>query len=91
MRIPWRRRKEAPEPLLGGVAEAHIAVGSLSGVPPTDIDAHVLLVLTNAGGLSVTGTTCTEATAMIVTMAAAALAQGAYARAHSEGGAHGHG
>lgn len=40
------------------VPEAHIAVGSLSGIAPSDIKAHVLIVLTRDGQLGVTGNTC---------------------------------
>jgi hypothetical protein len=59
--------------------EAHIAVGSLSGIAPSDIKCHVLLVVTNDGELAVSGTVRGSLRALIVARASAAFAQEAFA------------
>ena len=56
------------------VAEAHIAVGSLAGVAPSDVNAHVLLVVTEDGGLTITGSACDHQAAAIVASAGQVLA-----------------
>lgn len=90
MRLPFRRQAPAlpgaPVPGITWVAEAHIAVGSLAHIAPSDIAHHVLLVTTRDGDLSITGTACDHAAAVIVTMAASVLARRAH-DGHSHEGA----
>jgi hypothetical protein len=69
----FRRRQHRPVPVPGitSVPEAEIAVGSLSGVAPSQIRCHVLLAVDLDGGLSIT-TSARDATVSVV-LAAAAL------------------
>ena len=66
-------------------AEQHIAVGSLAGIAPSDVSAHVLLVVTEDGELSITGTACDHHAAAIVGSAVQVLTMKALA-AHLHGG-----
>ena len=54
MRFPWRRREPAP-PRVEDLAAEQVAVGSLTGVPPSDIYGHVLVVVTKDDGPLVIG------------------------------------
>jgi hypothetical protein len=73
----------APDPLPplleGGIPEAHIAVGSLSGIAPSDIRGHLLIVVRQDGRPSLSGTACPELAALILTEVMAGLARPAYA------------
>jgi len=68
------------------VAEAHIAVGSLASIAPSEINSHVLLVVTEDGELSITGSACDHQAAAIVASAGHVLAMKALA-AHLHDGA----
>jgi hypothetical protein len=70
------------------VAEAEVAVGSLAGVDPADIDRHLLIVLEHSGRVSTSGTACRETTAVLLTEILAKLARDAYA-GHESGGRRG--
>jgi hypothetical protein len=77
-----RRRRAAPAPpgpVITERIEAHIAVGSLSGIAPSDIKCHVLLTLTGEGRVAVSGTVRGSLRALIVAKASAALAEEAFA------------
>lgn len=65
-------------------AEQHIAVGSLAGIAPSDVNAHVLLVVAEDGELSITGSACDHQAAAIVATAGHVLAMKALA-AHLHG------
>jgi len=72
----FRRRERpslppVPVPGTASVPEAEIAVGSLSGIAPSDIRCHILLVVDLDGGMSVSTSAC-DATVSVV-LAAAAL------------------
>lgn len=89
---PFRRRAPRPGPLTlpplfpdGELAEAHIAVGSLSGTAPSDIAAHLLITIGTDGQAKLTGNACPELAAVILTEMAAGLARRAYA-GHDCGG-----
>jgi hypothetical protein len=73
----------APDPLplppLEGIPEAHIAVGSLSGIAPSDIRGHLLIVVRQDGRPNLSGTACPELAALILTEVMAGLARQAYA------------
>lgn len=56
------------------VQEAHIAVGSLAGIAPSEINSHVLIVVTQDGELSITGSACDHQAAAIVASAGQILA-----------------
>lgn len=87
MKIPFRPRPGQPiftEPVVTDPIEAHIAVGSLAGIAPSGIHTHVLLVVTDTEGLSITGTACPEQALAIITAAASTLALRALA-AHVNG------
>jgi hypothetical protein len=80
----WRRAKAARRrasvaPSLTDRIEAHIAVGSLSGIAPSDIRCHVLLVVNTDGELAVSGTVRGSLRALIVAKASAAFAEEAFA------------
>jgi len=77
----WRRRAlkrrntpQAPETLL----EKRIAVGSLAGVAPADIRAHVVITLDGDGGLKITGAGCPALLLFMMATAAGAGAAEAY-------------
>lgn len=82
---PRRRRREAAAGVADGM-EAHIAVGSLARVAPSDIRAYVLLVVTHSGNLRISGTGPASLKALIVAKASAGLAE----RAFAEHDAHDH-
>lgn len=83
---PFRRRAPRPDPMAFPLlAEAHIAVGSLSGVAPSDIAAHLLITVDHDGRRKLTGSACPELAAVILTELAAGLARRACA-AHECGG-----
>jgi hypothetical protein len=87
-----RRRAVAPDPgpvITDGI-EAHVAVGSLSGIAPSDINAHVLLVVTNDGQLGISGTGCGSFKAFILAKASAAVAGQEFAE-HDHVHVHDHG
>jgi hypothetical protein len=77
-----RRTPPPPETLL----EKRVAVGSLTGVAPADIEAHVLLVLEEGGRVVITGTGCDALRGFMLAHASAAHAAAAW-QAHD----HGHG
>ena len=82
--VRWRGRQRAArrrpaDPAITDRIEAHIAVGSLSGIAPSDIKGHVLLVLTGDGGLAVSSTVRGSLRALIVAKASAAFAEEAFA------------
>jgi hypothetical protein len=84
----WRwakaaRRRASVAPAVTDRIEAHIAVGSLSGIAPSDIRCHVLLVVTSDGQLGVSGTAGGPLRMLILAKASAAFAGEAFA-------AHGH-
>jgi hypothetical protein len=88
MRNPFRRPEPAPEPgpapeppLPPGL-EREIAIGSLSGIAPTDVRAHLLIVIDADGGLKMTGVACPEMAMVMLTQAAASIAQD-IARGHA--------
>jgi hypothetical protein len=84
-----RSRPEPPSlPLLleRGMPEAHVAVGNLAGIDPSDIHGHLLIVIDRGGQASLTGNACPELAVMILTGMAARLAQQAYAAHECEGG-----
>ncbi len=89
--VRWRdrrqssRRRPAGPGITDGI-EAHIAVGSLSGVAPSDIKAHVLLVVTHDGYLGVSGNGCGGLRALILAKASAAAAEQAFAAHDHEHG-----
>lgn len=77
---PLRRRSRAVPAPVRDVAEAEIAVGSLAGIAPSEIDRHVLIVVTTSGTVAISGTACRETATLIL---AEVLAQ--YAReSHAE-------
>lgn len=90
----FRRRVPVPDPLplmlRGGLPEANIAVGSLSGIAPADIQGHLLIVVGTDGRASLTGNACPELAAMVLTQMAAELARTAY-KSHECGGEDGDG
>jgi hypothetical protein len=83
MKFPFRRTPEPapepePEPELPPLApglEREIAAGSLSGVTPAEIGAHLLLVIDGEGTLRVTGSACSHIAVLMLTDAAAILAR----------------
>lgn len=79
----FRRRRPEPLslPLLleRGMPEAHIAVGNLAGINPSDIHGHLLIVVDRDGKASLTGNACPELAVMILTGMAAQLTRQAYA------------
>jgi hypothetical protein len=82
-----RRRRATPAPpLITGRLEAHVAVGSLSGIAPADIKAHVLIVVAQDGGLAISGTCADPLKAFVVASASAALAARAFEAHAREGG-----
>jgi hypothetical protein len=78
---PFRRRR--PQPLFlqleRGLPEAHVAIGNLSGIAPSDIHGHLLIVVDHDGQASLTGNACPELAVMILTGMAAQLTRQAYA------------
>jgi hypothetical protein len=77
-----RRRAAVPDPgpFIADGKEAHIAVGALAHIAPSDIRAHVLLVVTNDGELAVSGTVgCGNLKALILAKATAVFAEQAFA------------
>ena len=54
---PFRRRPLPPAKVTA-VAEAEIAVGSLSGIAPSAIQRHALVVLDDKGAVHVTTSCC---------------------------------
>lgn len=75
-----RRRETVPQ------IESGIAVGSLAGIAPRDIGAHVLLVVTHDGAMKMSGTVgCDSLRAHMLAAAAAEAAQKAFAE-HAHGG-----
>lgn len=86
----WRRRalrRRRAVPLIEAALEAHVAVGSLSGVAPSDITAHVLLVLEEDGGVTISGTGCDSLRAFMLASASAACALEEWrAHDHDHGG-----
>ena len=81
----FRRPARPALPGVTSVIEAHVAAGSLSGIAPSAITHHLLLVVTRDGDLSVTGTACEPLAALVLTQASGILASRAYA-AHVRGG-----
>lgn len=78
----WRKRalkRRMGSARIGTDAERHIAVGSLSGVAPSDVKAHVLIVLGDDGGITIEGTGAGSLRMVLLTSATAALARDAYA------------
>lgn len=86
----WRKRalKRRRTPAqMGADLEKHIAVGSIAGVAPSDISAHVLLVLEEDGKVTIEGTGCDSLRLVLLTSATAAFAQAAYrGHEHDEDG-----
>ena len=78
MRI-FRRRTRRPAPLQADLREAQIAVGSLSGIAPSDIQGHLLIVVDRDDRAHMTGNAGPELGVMILTQMAAAVARKAYA------------
>lgn len=68
------------------IQEQHIAVGSLSGIAPSEINSHVLIVVTGDGELSITGSACDHQAGAIVASAGQVLAMRVLA-AHLHDGA----
>lgn len=64
MRLPFTRRPLPPAPpedpivRVGSVPEAEIAIGSLSGIAPSRIKRHVLVVLDDEQAMTITTTCC---------------------------------
>jgi hypothetical protein len=88
LNVSRRRRRAAAaiSPLITDGLEAHVAVGSLSGIAPGDITNHALLVLTGDGGLAVSGTGCDSLRALMIAHANMAIAVKAFeAHDHSHG------
>lgn len=75
----FRRRRRPPLAPLRSVDEAEVAVGSLSGVAPSDIRLHVLVVLDKTGRVSVTSAGCPETTVLLLAEVLASLARQAAA------------
>jgi len=76
-----------PVPSITETAEAHIAVGSLSGIAPSSILSHVLLAVDRDGGLSITTSACDVSASVIVAAAALQIAERAMAdHDHDHGG-----
>lgn len=69
-----RRTPAAPETTL----EKHVAVGSLAGVAPADIQTYVLIVLDEEGRVTVAGTGCGSLRGFLLAHAAAAHAHAAW-------------
>lgn len=74
-----RRRSTPPQPET--LLEMRVAVGSLAGVAPADIQAHVVITLDGDGGLKVSGAGCKSLLLMMLATASAAAAGEAH-RAH---------
>jgi hypothetical protein len=77
-----RRRRAAAArsgPAITDGIEAHIAVGSLSGIAPSDIQGHVLLVVTHDGNLGISGTACGSLRTLILAKASTVFAEQAFA------------
>lgn len=70
-----RRRPASSASLITGGLEAHIAAGSLSGIAPRDIAAHVLIVVTHEDEIGVSGTCPDGMKALIVAQAGVSLAE----------------
>lgn len=85
----FRRRSRPSTAPVRDVAEAEVAVGSLTGIPPSDIERHLLVVVEKSGRVTLSGTTCREATVLVLSELLAQLTREAYA-AHECGGGHGH-
>lgn len=91
MRFPFRRKpgetpQPVPEPAAGFLfafdvppleagLEREIAVGSLSGVAPGDIGAHLLLVVDSEGCLRITGAACEHMAVAMLTHAASLISR----------------
>lgn len=76
-----------PGPGITDVREAEIAVGSLSGIAPSRIRFHVLLVIDRDGGLSITTSACDESASVIIAAASLQVAQQALdTHDHDHGG-----
>ena len=56
------------------LAEAQIAVGSLSGIAPSDIKAHLLIVLTHRDAVGISGNVCDHLGLAIIARATSTLA-----------------
>jgi hypothetical protein len=82
---PFRRPPRPPATPVRDVAEAEVAVGSLAGVAPSEIDRHVLIVLEKSGRVVMSGTACRETTALILAEVLVQYAREAQA-AHACGG-----
>jgi hypothetical protein len=78
-RRPGILRRRAAVSRVTDDIEAHVAVGSLSGTAPSDVQAYVLLVLTGDGKLKAGGTASAGLAAFIVATTSAAYAQQALA------------
>lgn len=83
---PFRRPARPALAPVQDIAEAEVAVGSLAGVAPADIDRHVLIVVTKTGEVAITGTACREATTLILTEVLAQYAREAQATHKCGGG-----
>jgi hypothetical protein len=79
-----RPARPAPTPVRD-VTEAEIAVGSLAGIAPSEIDRHVLIVVSTTGTVAVSGTACRETTTLILAEILAQYAREAQAE-HACGG-----
>ena len=71
-----KRRRTLPKPET--TLEKQVAVGSLSGVAPADIAAHVLLVLEEGGRVAISGTGCSSLRGFMLAHASAAHAAAAW-------------
>ena len=73
-RRPQPAPEAVPEPPLAGL-EREIAIGSLSGIAPTEVRAHLVLVVDNAGGLKISGAACDELAVTMLTHAATLISK----------------
>jgi hypothetical protein len=67
------------------IADAEVAVGSLSGVAPAEISRHLLTVLEKPGRVSVSGTPSREMTAVPLAEILLQLAKQAHGEHEGEG------
>jgi hypothetical protein len=80
------RRPSRPSPVpVRDIAEAEIAVGSLAGIAPSEIDRHLLVVLEHSGRVTMSGTACREATTVLLAEVLLQLARQAHGEHESEG------
>jgi hypothetical protein len=83
--LPWHRRRTRFTPPDTPRDERLIAVGSLSGLPPAEIAGYVLIAISEAGMMSMSGDQCCHGRMLLLSSAVRETAGEVVAEGH---GAH---